>query len=179
MAEIELAPDVEHFVLEWGELASHWGLNRAEAQIHALLFVSEQPLTAEEITDTLHVVRSHVSVSLRELLGWGIISRHFVTGERTARYRAEKDVWAMFRQVVNEQKRREFDPFVRHVSRSAARLESVGAADHVREQVGKMKEFLDTIDDWYGFIQGLELDSVKRYLRLGKRVRSLLGLDSA
>jgi DNA-binding transcriptional regulator GbsR (MarR family) len=91
---VDLTRQLQEFVLRWGELASHWGLNRTEAQIHALLFISPDPLTAEEIGETLNVVRSNVSASVRELIGWGIVSRHFVAGDRRARYSAEKDVWS-------------------------------------------------------------------------------------
>jgi DNA-binding transcriptional regulator GbsR (MarR family) len=176
---MHLTNQLQEFILTWGEFASHWGLNRTEAQIHALLFISPDPLTADEIAETLNVVRSNVSTSIRELIGWGIVSRHFVTGDRRARYAAEKDVWTMLRAVVNEQKRREVEPFVRLVKRTLAERPQDSEPDetHAYEQIEKMEEFLGVFLEWFAFIKALPLDSVKRYLRLGKKVRSLLGLD--
>ena len=176
---MHLTDQLRELVLTWGEFASHWGLNRTEAQIHALLFISPDPLTADEIAEALNVVRSNVSTSIRELIGWGIVSRHFVTGDRRTRYAAEKDVWAMLRAVVNEQKRREVEPFVRLVKRTLTERPQDSAPNetHAYEQIERMEEFLDAFLDWFAFIRTLPLDSVKRYLRLGKKVRSLLGLE--
>jgi DNA-binding transcriptional regulator GbsR (MarR family) len=174
-----LTSQLEEFVSTWGELASHWGLNRTEAQIHALLFISSDPLTADEIAETLNVVRSNVSTSIRELIGWGIVSRRFAAGDRRARYAAERDVWTMLRAVVDEQKRREVDPFVRLVKRTVAERpqDSAPSVTHAYEQIERMEEFLDVFLDWYRFIKALPLDSVRRYLSLGKKVRSLVGLE--
>jgi DNA-binding transcriptional regulator GbsR (MarR family) len=177
---VDLTRQLQEFVLRWGELASHWGLNRTEAQIHALLFISPDPLTAEEIGETLNVVRSNVSASVRELIGWGIVSRHFVAGDRRARYSAEKDVWKMLRAVVNEQKRREVEPFVGLIKRTLAERPYGGPPreTHAYEQIERMEEFLDAFLDWFAFIKALPLGSVRSYLRLGRKIRALLGQES-
>ena len=70
---MRLTPIMERYVLHWGEMGARWGVNRSVAQIHALLYLSPQPLTAEEIADTLALARSNVSTSLRELQGWGLV----------------------------------------------------------------------------------------------------------
>jgi DNA-binding transcriptional regulator GbsR (MarR family) len=169
---------LRQFVLSWGEFVSHWGLNRTEAQIHALLFISPEPLTADEIAASLNVVRSNVSTSVRELIGWGIVSKHFVTGDRRARYAAEKDVWTMLRAVVNEQQRREVEPFSKLVERTLDERPQDGGPEeaHAYEQIENMREFLNLFLDWYSFVKALPLDRVKRYLSLDKKVRSLLGV---
>src|SRR6185295_5807430 len=59
---------IERFVLHWGEMGGQWGVNRSVSQIHALLYLSERPLTADEIADTLALARSNVSNSIKELL---------------------------------------------------------------------------------------------------------------
>src|SRR5260221_6406486 len=102
-----LSPVQQKFILHWGEMGARWGINRTVAQIHALLFVSPKPLTAEEIADTLSVARSNVSTSLKELQSCGIIRIVHVLGDRRDHFESIKDVWELYRQVIDERKRRE------------------------------------------------------------------------
>src|SRR5437660_896067 len=111
MTEIgRLSPTVQHFVLHWGEMGTRWGINRTVAQIHALLYLSPRPLHAEEISESLSVARSNVSGSLKELQSWGIVKVVHVLGDRRDHFESMKDVWEMFRMVLDERKRREIDP---------------------------------------------------------------------
>src|SRR6267378_8066651 len=105
-----LSPVAQRFILHWGEMGTRWGINRTVAQIHALLFLSPRPLNAEEIASTLGVARSNVSTSLRELQGWGIVRVTHLLGDRRDHFESLKDVWEMFRIIVDERKRREVDP---------------------------------------------------------------------
>src|SRR5687768_4440752 len=105
-----LTPIQTRFILHWGEMGTRWGVNRTVAQIHALLFVSPKALHAEEIADTLSVARSNVSTSLKELQGWGIVRIVHVMGDRRDHFESVKDVWELYRQVMDERKRREIDP---------------------------------------------------------------------
>src|SRR5882672_6507572 len=98
------------FILHWGEMGTRWGINRTVAQIHALLYLSPQPLAAEDIASTLNVARSNVSTSIRELVSWGLVRPVHVLGERREHYESLKDVWEMFRIIVEQRKRREIDP---------------------------------------------------------------------
>src|SRR5882672_2797678 len=107
-----LDPVTQKFVLHWGEMGTRWGINRTMAQIHALLYLSPKPLNAEEICDELGVARSNVSNSLRELQNWGIVKVIHVMGDRRDHFESMKDVWEMFRQVLDERKKREIDPTV-------------------------------------------------------------------
>src|SRR4051795_7973623 len=100
----------QKFVLHWGEMGTRWGINRTVAQVHALLYLSAKPLHAEEIANTLAAARSNVSTSLRELQGWGIVRVVHVLGDRRDHFESVKDVWELFRRVLDERKRREVDP---------------------------------------------------------------------
>src|SRR5438874_2125704 len=100
----------QKFILHWGEMGTRWGINRTVAQIHALLFLSPKPLHAEEIASTLNIARSNVSTSLKELQGWGIVRLVHVLGDKRDHFESMKDVWEMFRIVLDERKRREIDP---------------------------------------------------------------------
>src|ERR1700745_2685426 len=100
----------QKFVLHWGEMGTRWGINRTVAQIHALLFISNRPLPADEIAATLGIARSNVSNSLRELQNWGIIRVVHLMGDRRDHFESMKDVFAMFRIITRERKKREIDP---------------------------------------------------------------------
>src|SRR6478672_5227724 len=107
---MELTPLVQKFILHWGEMGQRWGINRTVAQIHALLYLSPKPLNAEEIAETLGVARSNVSTSLKELQSWGIVRLAHVMGDRRDHFESMKDVWEMFRVIMDERKKRECDP---------------------------------------------------------------------
>src|SRR6202453_4711475 len=105
-----LSPVAQKFILHWGEMGTRWGINRTVAQIHALLYISPKPLQAEEISEALGVARSNVSTSLRELQGWGIVKIVHVLGDRRDHFESMKDVWEMFRVILDQRKKRETDP---------------------------------------------------------------------
>jgi len=105
-----LTPTEQKYILHWGEMGARWGINRTVAQIHALLFLSPEPLNAEVIATTLGVARSNVSTSLRELQGWGIVRAVHVLGDRRVHFESTKNVWELFRTIVDQRKRREIDP---------------------------------------------------------------------
>src|SRR5262245_15964440 len=106
---MDLTPVMERFIVHWGEMGTRWGVNRSVSQIHALLYLSPRPLTAEEISDTLAIARSNVSTSLKELQAWGLVQLVHVLGDRRDHFDARKDVWEMLTLIVEERKRREID----------------------------------------------------------------------
>ncbi|HWZ84281.1 MAG TPA: MarR family transcriptional regulator, partial [Terriglobales bacterium] len=98
------------FILHWGEMGTRWGISRTVAQIHALLFLSPEPMNAEQLAETLNVARSNVSTSIRELESWGVIHPVHVLGDRREHYESLKDVSEMFVRIMEVRKRRELDP---------------------------------------------------------------------
>src|SRR5688572_9022099 len=119
----------QKFILHWGEMGARWGINRTVAQIHALLYLSPKPLNAEEIAETLSVARSNVSNSLRELQGWGIVRLAHVMGDRRDHYESMKDVWEMFRTIMDERKKREADPTLQMLRECVGEAKKQGQAD--------------------------------------------------
>ena len=175
----KLSENMQKFVSQYGEMASHWGLNRTECQIHALLLLSPKPLDAEEISETLSVARSHVSNSLKELQNWGVIHVVHVMGSRREYFESIKDVWEMFRTVVAEQKRREIDPWRRILKEATVNLDG-GDKDTVyaKQRVTEMLEFFETFSSWYEDIRRLQTPTVRKFMTLGGKAMSLLGLKA-
>ncbi len=108
----QLAAARREFVDLWGQMANHWGINRTMAQIHALLMVSHEPLTADQVMEELQISRGNVSMNLRDLINWGIVRRTSVAGDRRDFFTTETDVWSMFQIILRERKKRELDPLM-------------------------------------------------------------------
>ena len=165
----------EKFILHWGTMGQQWGINRTVAQIHALLFLSPRPLHAEEIAATLGVARSNVSTSLRELQGWGIVRVAHILGDRRDHFESMKDVWEMFRIIVDERKKREADPVVTMLRETTAEAKKVGAADaYTRERLADMLQFFELMTTWCEETRKLPTAAVIRMVKMGNKLGKLL-----
>lgn len=103
----------QQFIQAWGTLGSNWGINKAMAQIHALLLISEEALSAEDVMEELQISRGNVNMNLRALMDWGIVQKVNMIGERKEFFKADKDVWELARQVSKERRRREIEPIIK------------------------------------------------------------------
>ncbi len=164
-------PDAKAFILHWGEMGTHWGVNRSVAQVHALLYLADRPLYAEEIVETLGLARSNVSTGLKELQGYGIVRRVHVEGDRRDHFVAETDLWDMLMRIVAERKRREIDPTVQLLGELAQRLATDRSAPpQVRERVTRMHEFIGTLGGWYDQVRVLPKPTLVTLMKLGGKV---------
>lgn len=172
-----MTPSVQAFVLHWGEMGTRWGINRTIAQIHALLYLSPQPLDAGEIAETLGVARSNVSSSLRELQNWGVVKIVHVMGDRRDHYETLKDVWEMFQLIVDERKRRECDPTLLALRELTAQTAKAGPRDaYTHERLVEMLDFYETVTSWYSQIRRMPTRSIVKLVRMGDKLRKLVGV---
>ena len=170
-----LTPVARKFILHWGEMGARWGINRTVAQIHALLYLSPLPLHAEEIAQTLSVARSNVSSSLRDLQGWGIVRVTHQFGDRRDHFESMKDVWEMFRVIVEERKRREIDPTIELLRSCLADLEKAGATEaYTRERVKEMLEFMEGMIAVYTEVGGVPSGALRQLTRLRGHLKKLI-----
>lgn len=117
---MELAEGRQKFIEAWGKLGSEWGINRTMAQVHALLLISPEALTTEDIMEQLSISRGNANMTLRDLMNWGLIEKQHRPGERKEYFFAEKDVWTIARQVAQERKKRELDPVLKVLNELSA-----------------------------------------------------------
>jgi len=129
----------EKFIQSWGSLGSQWGINRTMAQIHALLLLSPEPLTTEDIMAQLKVSRGNANMNIRELINWQLVKREVRTGERKEYFIAEKDMWKVFRLILKERKKREIDPMI-HIIHELSAIQG-------DKKNKEYKLFSDVIDD--------------------------------
>lgn len=171
-----LSPVAQKFILHWGEMGTRWGINRTVAQVHALLFLSPQPLHAEEIARTLSVARSNVSTSLRELQGWGIVRVVHVLGDRRDHFESFSDVFDIFRIVSQERKRREIDPTLRILRECVDDLPSGNHEDaFTRERLTSMLEFLVAMTALFEEVVRMPPSTMKRLVKLRGKMKRILG----
>jgi DNA-binding transcriptional regulator GbsR (MarR family) len=169
---------VQRFILKWGDMGSQWGVNRSVAQIHALLYISETPLNAEQISHTLGIARSNVSNSLKELQSWRIIERVPIPGDRRDHFTAETDVWEIAVRIAAVRKQREIDPALDTLDlcvKEAADDSRVSAQQ--RERIGNMQKFVHAMDHWYGQMLTFPPATLLRMVRMGDKIVSMLGLS--
>jgi DNA-binding transcriptional regulator GbsR (MarR family) len=171
----ELPPALERFVLQWGDLGGKWGVNRSVAQIHALLYLSERPLTAEEIADRLGLARSNVSNSIKELQAWNLIRRVPIKGDRRDHFEAETDAWEIFARIAMGRKEREIDPAIAALRTCAAEADGDKAINPVAiARLRALLEFVDTMDRWAGQMKDVPRTQIAALVRLGTRIVNFL-----
>jgi DNA-binding transcriptional regulator GbsR (MarR family) len=176
---IELDTTTQKFILHWGEMGSRWGINRTVAQIHALLYISPHPLTADEISETLGIARSTVSTGLRELQTWNVVKVIHMLGDRRDHFEVIGDVWEMFRAVIHERKRRELDPALEVLRETIAELEENGNGDlATREKMAEMLDIFETVSKLYDQVDQLSTAALVRIAKSGDLISRALNLVS-
>ncbi len=178
IAKLDELPDaVQRFILHWGDMGTTWGVNRTVAQIHALLFIMEQPLNAEQITECLGVARSNVSNSLKELLAFKTISRVPVAGDRRDYFTAETDVWEVAKRIAAVRKAREIDPALETLTYCLKVADGdAGVSAEQRKRLQDMADFTATMDRWYGQMQSLPTSTLSKLIGMGDRIVGLLNI---
>ena len=167
----------QKFILHWGEMSARWGINRTVAQVHALLFLAPRPLPAEEIQQALGVARSNVSTSIRELQGWGLVKLVHLPGDRRDHFETKKDVWELFRTVIEERKKREVDPTLVVLRECLAEAEADRAtSDYSEARLRELHEFFDTTSRWYAQFRSWPVSAVGRLAKLGDKAFKLMKL---
>lgn len=171
---------IERFVVAWGEMGEVWGVNRSVSQIHALLYVSERPLTAEDIAERLRLARSNVSTSLRELMGWSLIRRVSVLGDRRDFYEAEADIFEMVRRIAANRKVREIDPAIAALRQCTAAADSdTRVSPEVRKRFRAMLDFTEGVGRSFDEVIALPTPVLARLIKMGGAVARLAGLTTA
>ncbi|MBX7127583.1 MAG: ArsR family transcriptional regulator [Cyclobacteriaceae bacterium] len=139
---MQYADAKQRFIQAWGTLGATWGINKAMAQIHALLLLSVEPLSAEEIMKELKMSRGNVNMNLRALIDWGIVRKENRVGERKEYFSTGKDVWELARQVSRERRRREIEPILQVLSE---------VQDVTGDNKKSVAEFKQVTQDLYDF----------------------------
>jgi DNA-binding transcriptional regulator GbsR (MarR family) len=171
---MNLPPLIETFVLHFGEMGGRWGINRTVGQIYALLFLSDRPLNAEEITEALGVSRSNVSMGMKELEAWRLVRKRHLPDDRRDYFEAPDDIWQIVRTLAEERRRREVDPTLSLLRDVLMETPASAVEQHAQAKMRQMHDMIELLTGWADDVQKLDNTSLMRLLALGAGVSKLL-----
>ena len=174
-----LTPSMQNFILHWGEMGTKWGVNRSVAQIHALLHIAPEPMTADDICETLSLARSNVSTAIKELQGWKLVKASRQLGDRRDHFTAVQDMFDLVNTVVEGRREREYAPTLAALHEVAKEAEADGTSAQVRKRFAETLETMQQFDDWYSEIARLPRGTQMTLLKLGARIARFLPKGSA
>ncbi|MBN3005887.1 DNA-binding transcriptional regulator GbsR (MarR family) [Chromobacterium alkanivorans] len=171
---MNLSPLVQSFVLHFGEMGSRWGINRTVGQIYALLYVSEKPLNADEIAESLSFSRSNVSMGLKELESWRLVRLQHFPGDRREYFSTPDDVWAIFKTLAEERKKREVEPTLTMLRGAIMETPASDAERHAQQRMKEMHQLIELVTTWFSDIQHMDVETLQRLMKLGSQVQKIL-----
>ena len=138
---MEVREGKEKFIEAWGKMATEWGINRTMAQVHALLLISPDPLTADQVMADLDISRGNANMNLRALMDWGLVHKQLKAGERKEYFFAEKEMWTVVRQIIIQRKKRELEPMLKVLDEVASVEEKCPESKQYNEVVSDIRMF--------------------------------------
>ncbi|WP_374536749.1 GbsR/MarR family transcriptional regulator [Chitinimonas taiwanensis] len=169
-----MSPLIQTFVLHFGEMGSRWGINRTVGQIYALLFVAERPLNADEMAEALGFSRSNISMGLKELMSWRLVKLQHLPGDRREYFSAPEDVWAIFRTLAEERRKREIDPTLSMLRDALLAEPATSAEKHAQGRLREMHDLIELTTDWFSDVQKLDSKTLMQLMKLGGKVTKFL-----
>lgn len=171
---MNLPPLIQSFVLHFGEMGSRWGINRTVGQIYALLYVSPEPLCADEIVEALGISRSNVSMSLRELQTWNLVVLKHLPNDRRDFFTTPDDVWQILRTLAEERKKREVDPTLSVLREILMQQPGSDTERFAQTRMAEMHGLIEQLTNWYEDVKKLETERLANLLSLGSKITRLL-----
>lgn len=174
MEDYTLTPLMQRFILHFGEMGGRWGINRTVGQIYALLYVQAKPLNADEIAEYLSFSRSNVSMGLKELQSWRLVKLLHHAGDRREYFEPPKDIWDIFKALLEERRRREIEPTLSMLR--DALLESPTNPDdkHAQQRLREMYELIELSSAWFDDVQRLSPETLSSLMKMGSKIKKLL-----
>ena len=171
---MNLPPLTQRFVLHFGEMGSRWGINRTVGQIYALLYVSAKPLNADGVGEALNFSRSNVSMGLKELQSWNLVRLMHQPNDRREYFQAPEDVWAIFRTLATERRKREIDPTLSMLREALMEQPSVAEDIHAQARMRQMHSFIELMTDWLDDAQKMDSETLASLMKMGSKVQKLI-----
>jgi len=166
------------FVLHFGEMGSRWGINRTVGQIYALLFISSEPLNAEDIVERLGVSRSNVSMGLKELQAWSLVRLQHKPGDRRDYFSTPDDIWQIVRTLVEERKKREIDPTLSLLREVLMQEPASPEERHAQARMREMHDLFELLTGWYEDVRHVDTERLVQLLTLGAKVQKVLDVKA-
>ena len=162
----------KEFVWHFGEMGSRWGINRTVGQIYALLFLSHNPLCADDMCDALGFSRSSVSMGLKELQSWNLVRRREIEGDRREHFEAPEDLWKIVRTLIAERKKREIDPTLSKLRELS--LEADGNDTHANRRISELRDLIESLTQFYDKMERIETERLVGLIKAGSKFSKLI-----
>ena len=164
----------QEFVLHFGEMGSRWGINRTVGRIYALLFLSPDPLNADQIVGKLGVSRSNVSMGLKELQAWNLVRLKHLPDDRRDHFTTPEDLWEIVRTLVAERKKREIDPTLTKLRALEMEAPADAAETHAHAKIAELRQLIELLTGWYDDMNALETERLVKLLALGSKLQKAI-----
>ena len=172
---MKLTPAMRKYVLHWGEMGTRWGVSRSVAQIHALLYLADAPLAADEIAATLEIARSNVSTGLKELIGWELVKLTHQAGDRRDHFEAKQDPWDMLVTIAEGRKRREIDPTLVLLEDCLREARTDGeTSPEVRAKLERLRDLTQQVAGWHDQMRHVPRPVLIKLVGLGAKIVGLV-----
>ncbi len=171
---VNLTPLAQKFILHFGEMGSRWGINRTVGQMYALLYVLGKPLNADEIAEHLQFSRSNVSMGLKELQSWCLVKLLHQPGDRREYFEPPKDVWDIFKALLEERRRREVEPTLSMLRDALLETPTTETDIVAQNRMREMYELIELSSSWFDDVQRLSPETLTSLMKMGSTVGKLL-----
>jgi DNA-binding transcriptional regulator GbsR (MarR family) len=173
---VKLTPAMRKYVLHWGEMGQRWGVSRSVAQMHALLYLADAPMPANEIAQALSIARSNVSTGLKELTGWELVRLTHKDGDRRDHFEAKQDPWDMLVTIAEGRKRREVDPTLALLEDCVREAKQDGqTSPEVRAKLERLRDLTRQLAGWYDQMRHVPRPVLIKLVGLGAKIVNLVG----
>lgn len=173
-----LTETAHSFVMHFGEMGSRWGFNRTVGQIYALLVIHEQPLNADQIAELLSISRSNVSMGIKELQSWRLVTLQHKQGDRKEYFSVSGDMWEMASTVFEERRKRELDPTLSLLRSNLLEEAKTDADRYAQSKMQEMHDLLELLNQWANGLNTLSPETLQSLMKLGSGVSKLLDLKN-
>lgn len=170
---MNLPPMIQTFVMHFGEMGSRWGINRTVGQIYALLYLSDEPLNADQVVERLGFSRSNVAMGIKELDAMNLIMLRHIPNDRKDYYATHEEIWDIVRNLVEARRKREIDPTLSMLRSVIMESPSSKEEKHAQAKMEEMYELIDMLTQWYEEMQKMETERLVSLLKMGSKVYKL------
>jgi len=178
MEPYTLSPLTQRFILHFGEMGSRWGINRTVGQIYALLYVQAHPLNADDIAEYLGFSRSNVSMGLKELQSWRLVKLLHQPGDRREYFEPPKDIWEIFKALLEERRRREIEPTLSMLRDALLETPTTPDDKHAQQRMREMYDLIELSSSWFDDVQSLSPETLSSLMKMGAKVKKLLDVKN-
>lgn len=170
---MNLPPLIQTFVMHFGEMGSRWGINRTVGQIYALLYLSKDPLNADQIVEALGFSRSNVAMGIKELTSMNLVMLKHIPNDRKDYYGTHDEIWDIVRNLVEERRKREIEPTLTMLRSVIMEQPSSSDEKHAQAKMEEMHDLIEMLTNWYQEMQKMETERLVNLLQMGAKVYNL------